>query len=336
MTTIAVARHAMATRFEIVLHGEKEVALRAAAEEALDEIERLESQLNLYQPTSEISHINARAAHEPVRVEPALFRLLQQAKRLSQETDGAFDVTVAPLMRCWGFMRGTGRLPDPAELAEARATVGMHLVNLDEEQFTVRFAREGVMLDLGSIGKGYALERAAELLRETGVTAGILHGGTSTVCAIGQPPESDAWKVAIPHPEFAEQTIAFGATRVSEPSRVGSFLAVVPLKDEALSVSAVWGKSFAAGDRVFGHVIDPRKGEPVDGAVLAAVALPSATESDALSTALLILGSAGQERVAGLRAAMRTVVVGRGESRGQFSVAAKGIQLAQPNGRVAD
>src|SRR3989442_7845792 len=101
MTTVALARHAMATRFEIVLHGENEVGLRAAAEEALDEIERLEAQLNLYQPTSEISHINARAALEPVRVEPSLFRLLQHAQRMSRETESAFDITVAPLMRWW-------------------------------------------------------------------------------------------------------------------------------------------------------------------------------------------------------------------------------------------
>src|SRR3989442_15485815 len=112
MTTVALARHAMATRFEIVLHGENEVGLRAAAEEALDEIERLEAQLNLYQPTSEISHINARGAFEPVPVEPALFRLLQHAQRLSQESEGEFDLTVASVMRCWGFMRGSGRVPD--------------------------------------------------------------------------------------------------------------------------------------------------------------------------------------------------------------------------------
>jgi len=331
MTTVAVARHAMATRFEIVLHGENEVGLRAAAEEALDEIERLEAQLNLYQPTSEISHINARAAFEPVRVEPLLFRLLQHAQRLSRETEGAFDITVAPLMRCWGFMRGTGRLPDQAEVTKAREKVGMQWVSLDEDHFTVSFAREGVMLDLGSIGKGYALERAAERLREAGVTRGILHGGTSTVYALGPPPDSTAWKVAVPRPDFGEQTIALGATRVNEPSRLDRFLAVVPLNDEALSVSAVWGKSFAAGDRVYGHVIDPRKGEPVDGAVLAAVALPSATESDALSTALLILGSEGHERVAARRAGMRTLLVSRGEEDGQFSVMAKGIQLVEPS-----
>jgi thiamine biosynthesis lipoprotein len=330
MTSVAVARHAMATRFEIVLHGENAVGLRAAAEEALDEIQRLEAQLNLYQPTSEISHINARAAFEPVRVEPSLFRLLQHAQRLSQETGGAFDITVAPLMRCWGFMRGTGRLPDPADVTKAREKVGMHQVSLDEEDFTVRFAREGVMLDLGSIGKGYALERAADLLKEAGVISGILHGGTSTVYALGAPPDSDGWRVAVPKPEFAEQTLALGATHGNEPSGLDHFLAVVPLNNEALSVSAVWGKSFATGDRVYGHVIDPRNGEPVDGAVLAAVALPSATESDALSTALLILGSEGHERVAVLRPGMRTLVVSRGAQKGQFSVKAKGMQLVEP------
>src|SRR6185503_10192694 len=228
MTSVAVARHAMATRFEIVLHGENEVGLRAAAEEALDEIERLEAQLNLYQPTSEISHINARAAFEPVRVEPSLFRLLQHAQRLSEETDGAFDITVAPLMRCWGFMRGTGRLPDPADVAKALEQVGMRRVRLDEEHFAVSFAREGVMLDLGSIGKGYALERAAELLREAGIHSGLLHGGTSTVYALGQGPDSNPWKVAVPKPEFAEQTVALGAMRVNESHGMDKFLAVVP------------------------------------------------------------------------------------------------------------
>src|SRR5438045_3944317 len=327
MQTVALARHAMATRFEILLHGENEMSLRAAGEEALNEIERLDAQLSLYNPASELSHINARAARGPVRVEPALFRLLQHAQELTRATEGAFDITVAPLMRCWGFARGTGGLAERTELMEARAKVGMHQVTLNEQDFTIRFAREGVMLDLGSIGKGYALERAAQLLREAGVTSGILHGGTSTVYALGAPPASNAWKVAVPKPEFAEQTISLGATRVNEPSGIEKFLAVVPLNDEALSLSAVWGKSFAADDRVYGHVIDPRKGEPVDGAVLAAVALPSATETDALSTALLIDGPGGHERIAGLRAGTRTLVVSRGEGAGQFCLESRGIPL---------
>ena len=101
----------MATRFEIALHGDDEPRLRAAAEEALDEIERLDAQLSLYRNTSEISRLNSAASAGPVRVSPPLFQLLARASDLHRETDGAFDITVGPLMRCWGFMRDTGRLP---------------------------------------------------------------------------------------------------------------------------------------------------------------------------------------------------------------------------------
>ncbi len=135
MPPLTLARHAMATRFEIVLHGGNPVALRAAGEEALEEIERLEAQLSLFRPASEIAHLNARAAREPVRVTPGLFALLQQAKKLHEESDGAFDPTIAPLVQCWGFMGGSGHVPPPAELAAARAKVGMSLVQLDPGRF---------------------------------------------------------------------------------------------------------------------------------------------------------------------------------------------------------
>src|SRR5439155_10277269 len=111
MPVLTLARLAMATRFEIVLHGDNPIALRAAGEEALAEIDRLEAQLSLYRPTSEIAHVNARAAREPVRVSPTLFALLQHAQKLHAETQGAFDITIAPLVRCWGFTGGMGRMP---------------------------------------------------------------------------------------------------------------------------------------------------------------------------------------------------------------------------------
>lgn len=308
---VTLARHAMATRFEIVLHGGNPVALRAAGEEALDEIDRIEAQLSLYRDTSEIAHINARAAREPVRVTPPVFRLLEQARRLSEETGGAFDITIAPLVRCWGFMGGTGQMPSPKAVAAAREKIGWHLVELDPANFTVRFAREGVMLDLGAIGKGHAIERAAEILRDDGVTSAILHGGTSTVHAIGCPPEGDAWKVAIERP-------------VEDSATPPPLLAAVPLKDESLSVSAVWGRSFQSGDKTYGHVIDPRTGQPAEAALLAAVVLPSATETDALSTALLTLGDAGLHRIAALRTGSRCLVVSR--QSGQMKVESAGIE----------
>jgi FAD:protein FMN transferase len=272
-SSLHLARHAMATRFELLLYGEDATFLRAAGEEALEEIERLEEQLSFYRPSSEISDLNARAAREAVPVDPRLFRLLQRAKALTEATDGAFDSTVGPLMRCWGFVGGTGRLPEPAALTAARAVVGMQHVELDEEAFTVRFLVDGVTLDLGAIGKGYALERAAGLLSEAGITSALLHGGTSTVVAIGAPPDEPHWSIALQHPQNDDEHVA-----------------VVPLRDEALSISAVHGKAFGAGGHLLGHVIDPRTGHPVVGAQLASVATRSATDTDALSTALLVLG----------------------------------------------
>src|SRR5262245_34158891 len=108
MAKVTLARNAMATRFELLLHGDDPVSLRAAGEEAFDEIERLEARLSLYRPSSEIAHVNARAAREAVRVTPGVFALLEHAARLHHETNGAFDITIAPLVRCWGFMGGTG------------------------------------------------------------------------------------------------------------------------------------------------------------------------------------------------------------------------------------
>ena len=329
MHTVNLARHAMATRFEILLHGENPVALRAAGEEALTEIERLEARLSLFRSSSEIAHLNARAAIERVRVTPEVFALLAQAQRLSHETKGAFDITIAPLVRCWGFHDLSGRVPGAEELAEARAKVGLHLVQLDAKTLTVRFARPGVMLDLGAIGKGYAIERAAELLREAGVTSALLHGGTSTVYGLGHPPEAEFWKVAVdyPKPRTSCQPVSIEEDRAAAEEGISATLAIqggkeagaredacprlttVPLKDEALSVSAIWGRFFRSEGKMLGHIIDPRTGEPAQRAVLAAVALPSATETDALSTALLTAGPGGHDQIARLRPAIRTLVV---------------------------
>src|SRR5262245_26811201 len=294
---VILAGHAMATRFELILHGENPVALRAAGEQALAEISRLEDQLSLYRNTSEIAHLNACAADGPVRVTPALLRLLLQARELSEAMDGAFDVTIGPLVRCWGFQGGSGKMPEPEVVAEARSRVGMRFVELDAHAGTVRFLRRGVMIDLGAIGKGFAIECAVEGLREAGVTSAILHGGTSTVYALGCPPDADHWRVAIERP-LVGAAVPSGLRRASDAGETNAsgqpdWLTVVPLRDQALSVSAVWGRSFVSSGRSYGHVIDPRTGQPVEHALLSAVVLSSPTETDALSTALLTLGPEG-------------------------------------------
>ncbi len=313
--TVRLARHAMNTRFELVLHGEDPVALRAAGEEALDEIDRLEGQLSLFRPTSEIAHLNARASREPVRVTPAVFALLQHAQRLHAETGGAFDITLAPLLRCWGLLGSTtGRVPGPEELEEVRTRIGMRWIHLNERALTVRFARDGVMLDLGAIGKGYAVDRAVEILRDAGIASALLHGGTSTAYALGRPPDAAAWQVAVDGPPRS-------------PGGARPLLAVVPLRDESLSVSAVWGKAFQAHGKTCGHVLDPRTARPAENAVLAAVVLPSATETDAFSTALLVVGGAGHERIGNLRPDMRTLLVAQRPGDERLACEARGVRL---------
>lgn len=266
----------MATRFELVLHGEDSSRLRSIGEEALYEIERLAGQLNIYESDSEMCWIDARAANGPVKTDPRLFRLLQHCAELSTLTGGTFDPTIAPLMRVWGFMGNSGRMADPEEIERAMEVVGMRHVLLDEENFTVGFDRQGVMLDLGAIGKGYAVQKAVEVLREHGITSALLHGGTSTVYGIGDQPDGSPWKIAIQH-----------------PTKPHEHLSVVELHDLSLSVSAVHGKSFVKDNKQYGHVIDPRTGEPVQGALTAAVVGPSPTDCDALSTTLLVMGEEG-------------------------------------------
>ena len=297
----------MNTRFELVLHGDNDPALRAAGEEALREIARIEALLSAFRPTSEIAVLNARAAKEPVQVSPEVFALLQEVHALHTMTGGAFDVTIGPLMKCWGLWGTTeGRLPTDAELGEARDRVGWPHVVLDEAERTVRLGRAGMTLDLGGIGKGYALDRAAELLRDHGVTSAFLHGGTSSVIAIGHPPGQSAWRTELHNPQRASgvspEDLSFhpGENGSADETSAARWLGdrgvtqpTLELLDEALSVSSISTKAFVSGDRTLGHVLDPRTGEPVRGATLSAVILPDAARADALSTALLVLGPEG-------------------------------------------
>ena len=270
--TVTVAAEAMATRFEVALHGAPAASLRAAAEEALAEIARLEDMLSLYRPTSEIAHINSRGAQEPVAVSPEVFALLECCIELGEQTRGAFDITLAPLMRCWRFINDTGAVPAEEDLKTARAQCGWPQLQLNPEDTTVRLATEGAMLDLGSIGKGYALEQAAALLLENEFEHFLIHGGTSTVCARGTQADGAPWRIAVEHPD------------ADQPP-----LGIVDLADESLSVSGIGGKSFIDEHGVEqGHVIDPRTGRPAQSARVAAVVCDSATVSDAWATALLV------------------------------------------------
>lgn len=272
------ACYAMGTEFELWLcdYDCDATYLRALAETAIHELERLERRLSIFIPDSDISWLNVEAINKPVRIDEQLFSLLTTAKQLWAETDGAFDITVMPLLTCWNFYDGSGRMPSDEEINEALQCVGMQHVLLNESERTVAFDIPGIMLDLGGIGKGFAIDCIVALLAEHEIDAALIHGGWSTIYALGAPPNEDAWTVHLPHPNDASREIA-----------------TFQLRDVSVSSASTLSKAFTAGKHTYGHVIDPRTGYPVDELLAAIAIAPTATESDALSTAFLVLGLDG-------------------------------------------
>ncbi|MDW8290174.1 MAG: FAD:protein FMN transferase [Armatimonadota bacterium] len=274
---IRLRTFAMGCDFEVFAFGEDRGLLRSAAEVALEEIERIEQLLSHYLPESEVSYINAHAFREPVRVHPEVFSLIERAVRLCEQTGGAFDITVMPLVRCWGFYAGAGHVPSPRTLARARQRVGCSQLRLDAQNQMLAFAREGVEIHLGAIGKGYAVDRAIEVLREAGVEAAMVHGGHSSVRAYGTPTDTEGWQVRLPHPLHQERSMAY-----------------LLLRDRAISTSAATEQYFERKGRRYGHILDPRTGLPVQNELLSVSVLAAdATVADALSTAFFVLGETG-------------------------------------------
>lgn len=270
----------MGAEFAAVLVGQDPDYLRDAGYQALEEVAQLEARLSHYRPDSEISDLNLRAAYGPVRLEPSLFALLEQCVALSAETEGAFDVTAGPLIRCWGFFRGQGAWPTPEAVAEALAAVGSHRLELDAAERTVQFGVPGMQVHLGAIGKGYAVDRMVTTLRELQVEAALVHGGSSTIYGLGVPPGKDAWEVGLRHPDDPERR-----------------LGIVQLRDRALSTSGDYEQFFEREGRRYSHLLDPRTGYPAQGVRSATILAESATETDALSTAAFVLGEAGASQV---------------------------------------
>lgn len=266
---VRVQRRAMACSFEITLD-DADARWVPAAQAALNEVDAIEARLTVFRDTSAIADLNRRAADTDVICDAELFALLIRCDELSRETGGAFDITSTPLSRCWGFLRREGRVPTDADLDAARRLVGCHHVQFDPQRSCIRFRRRGVELNLGAIGKGYALDRVADLLRRRQVTRALLSAGRSSLLAIGG--SGRGWAIDIVSP------------RRPQP------IARVWLRDAALATSGAGEQFVIADGRRFGHVLDPRSGRPAEGWLSASVIGPSAAEADALSTAFLVGG----------------------------------------------
>jgi FAD:protein FMN transferase len=277
---INASRPLMGSYFEVRM-GSRVPGAVDLATRALDVVEALEGQLTVYNDDSEVARLNASAHLEPVEVEAGLFALLEQAVAISRNTGGAYDAAAGALSLVWGFTRGPKRVPDAEMLANARTRTGSHYITLDPSRRTVAFDRPGVVINLGSIGKGYAIDRAVDVIRaHWWPTTALIHGGRSSLYALGSPPDDfgGRWQVALRDPLLPDLPIG-----------------TLHLRNRGMGTSGTSFQRFEAGGRAYGHILDPRTGEPPleDSPCSVTVLAPTAAEADALSTAFYLLGPEG-------------------------------------------
>lgn len=243
---------------------------------ALDTVAFLEQLLSVYIPTSELSGVNRRAAETPVRVSESTFAMLQLGMEVFQRTSGTFDMTAAKLSKTWGFYRRQGVMPTDAQIQQALSEVGSDQIVLDADERTVRFAKP-LEINPGGIGKGFALDCAADVLKRDGVEDFAFHGGKSSIlCKGDQAPEQGGrkgWRIAVRHPEQSERILGW-----------------LTLFDQALGTSGPANQFFYFRGKRYGHIIDPRTGWPADGMLSITVLHPSAGWADALATGLFVAG----------------------------------------------
>ena len=270
---------AMGTTYTVALYGTDRFAMDAAVEEAFEEVHRLDLVMSNYRPESEWSKLNREASRAAVRVSEETFDLLSRCIEYSRRSEGAFDITVGPLMKIWGFYKGSGRIPHRAEIRTALGRVGWPKIRLDRTALTVRFEAP-VEIDPGGIGKGYAVDRMVSILRSRGVTSGFITAGRSSMYAIGAPPqEPRGWKVEIPDPRN---------------SRKPGFVRY--LKNQSMATSGSTEKFFNVGGKTYTHIMDPRSGYPAEGMLQVSVVAPNAIDSEAWTKPYFVLGRKWAER----------------------------------------
>ena len=270
---VEASRISMACLYSIVAYGDRPEALGHTLEAALDEVDRIDRLMSHYRDDSPLSRINREAARAPVAVDREMFDFLAMSLQYSAESNGSFDITVGALMKAWGFFRGEGRFPTSDELARARAATGFRHVALDRRDRTIRFDREGVELDLGGIAKGYAVDRAVDILRHNRVDSALVSACGSTIYALGHPPGRSHWSVDIEDPVNAQRRALS-----------------IPLKNRAVSVSGSSEKFFERNGTRYSHIMDPRTGHPVGGVLSVVVQASTGTAGDAIDNVLFVEG----------------------------------------------
>jgi len=270
------ARLIMGTYAEVSLYAPNKEVATEAIKAALGEMERLDKLMSNYKPDSELSRVNRGAGKGTIDCDEELLQVIEKSLYYSRLTQGAFDITVEPMLNLWGFYDGKVRVPSQAEVQSVLPAISYK--NIIVERPTsgtkggISFSNPSTRLDLGAIGKGYAVDRAVEVLKGKGIESACVNLG-GNIYALGNPPGKDFWKIGVQHPREKDHLMGH-----------------LELKDRAVATSGDYERFFTVNGKRYSHILDPKTGWPVEGMVSVTVVAPSATEADALSTSVFVLG----------------------------------------------
>jgi thiamine biosynthesis lipoprotein len=266
-------------------------AVADLAYQSLLVLHRVDSLMSNWTQTSDVARINRDAGKSSVAVHPEVATVLELAQRVTHDSDGAMDITVEPLVRLWGFLGGTRRVPSQDEITQALRSVGPDQVHYDAVRRTIRFSSPTTRIDLGGIAKGYGVDCVAEKLRRDGATHALVDLSGNMV-AIGDAAGKDGWSVGI-----------------RDPSDQHPYIGTVRLRDDAISTSGNYEQFVDADGKRYGHIIDPRTGWPAQGLSSVTVVASTAMLCDAWDTGLFVLGSEKARTVAKAHHEFAVVIV---------------------------
>jgi thiamine biosynthesis lipoprotein len=281
-------RPVMGTFAHIIAIAPSSHTANKSIEDAFQQLRIVETLMSYHRDDSELANINRNAFKAPVKVSSQTFEVIQKAIEFSKLSDGAFDITVGPLMDLWRSAAETNSVPTDAKLAEVRAKVGYEKVILDANQMSIRFAVEGMKLDLGGIAKGYGIDKAVEAMTNCGSTGGLVDVGGNIRC-FGRPPKGKThWLIGLQDPNVKSET---QNPKSEIPIDTGKPLLILKFTDAAVATSGHYRRFVLIQGKRYSHIIDTKTGSSSDKLASATIIAKDAITADALSTAVIVLGA---------------------------------------------
>lgn len=262
----------MGSQFEISVVTKDSVSGQIAIQNAIDEIERIENLISEWRPQTQISKVNQNAGIQAVKVDDEIIELTRRAIVFSELSNGAFDISFASIDKVWKFDKSMTKLPSKRKIRKSVEKIDYRNILIDTIHQTLFLKKKGMKIGFGSTGKGYAADKAKELLMSQGIEAGLINASGDISCW-GFPPDSDSWTVGI-----------------TNPLKKNAVFATVPLHGKSVTTSGNYEKFATINGKRYTHIIDPRSGWPVQGLASVTVFGPSAEMCNGFSTSIMVLG----------------------------------------------